>query len=92
MSIVGFFILLAIAILLKLIGNRLVPLLMPSGWLRTIAVGLVGGFLGSLADSILWQFGPKIAGINLLAAAIGCALFILFLGILPFIRILLGKV
>lgn len=92
MSIVGFFILLAIAILLKLIGNKLVPLLMPSGWLRTIAVGWVGGFLGSLADSILWQFGPKIAGINLLAAAIGCALFILFLGILPFIRILLGKV
>ncbi len=92
MSIVGFFILLAIAILLKLIGNRLVPLLMPSRWLRTIAVGWVGGFLGSLADSILWQFGPKIAGINLLAAAIGCALFILFLGILPFIRILLGKV
>lgn len=91
MSIVGFFILLAIAILLKLIGNKLVPLLMPSGWLRTIAVGWVGGFLGSLADSILWQFGPKIAGINLLAAAIGCALFILFLGILPFIRILLGK-
>jgi len=65
---------------------------MPSGWFRTIAVGWVGGFLGSLADSILWQFGPKIAGINLLAAAIGCALFILFLGILPFIRILLGKV
>jgi len=91
-SIVGFFILLAIAILLKLIGNKLVPLLIPSGWLRTIAVGWVGGFLGSLADSILWQFGPKIAGINLLAAAIGCALFILFLGILPFIRILLGKV
>ena len=92
MSIVGFFILLAIAILLKLIGNKLVSLLMPSGWLRTIAVGWVGGFSGSLAGSILWQFGPKIAGINLLAAAIGCALFILFLGILPFIRILLGKV
>ena len=92
MSIVGFFILLAIAILLKLIGNRLVPLLIPSGWLRTIAVGWAGGFLGSLADSVLWQFGPKVAGINLLAAAIGCTLFILFLGILPFIRILLGKV
>jgi len=91
-SIVGFFILLAIAILVRLIGNKLVPLVMPSGWLRTIALGWAGGFLGSLADSVLWQFGPEVVEINLLAAVIGCALFILFLGIAPFIKILLGKV
>ena len=92
MTIVGFFILLAIAILLRLIGNKLIPVVMPTGFLRTIALGWAGGFLGSLVDSILWQFGPGVAGINLVAAAIGCALFILFLGIVPFIKILLGKV
>ncbi len=92
MTIVGFFILLAIAILLRLIGNKLIPVVMPTGFLRTIALGWAGGFLGSLVDSILWQFGPGVAGINLVAAAIGCALFILFLGITPFIKILLGKV
>ena len=92
MSVTGFFILLAIAILLRFIGNKLIPIAMPTGRLRTIALGWAGGFLGSLADSFLGQFGPEVAGINLVAAVIGCSLFILFLGITPFIKILLGKV
>ena len=91
MNVAGFFILLTIAILLRLIGNRLAPLVMPRGWLRTIALGWVGGFLGSWVDSVLWQFGPEVAGINLAAAVIGCALAMLLLGIAPFIKILLGK-
>jgi len=91
MSAAGFFILLTIAILLRLIGNRLVPLVMPRGQLRTIALGWAGGFLGSWVDSVLWQFGPEVAGINLAAAVIGCALVMLLLGIAPFIKILLGK-
>ncbi|MBA7696737.1 hypothetical protein ES703_105388 [subsurface metagenome] len=91
MSIAGFFILLAMAILLRFTGNKLVPLVMPTGRFRTIALGWAGGFLASWVDSILWQFGPQIAGINLVAAVIGCALFILLLGIAPFIKILLGK-
>jgi uncharacterized membrane protein YeaQ/YmgE (transglycosylase-associated protein family) len=91
-SIAGFFILLAIAILLRFIGYKLIPPVMPAWRLRTIALGWVGGFLGSLVDSLWWQFGPEVAEINLVAAVIGCALFILFLGIAPFIKILLGKV
>ncbi len=92
MSVAGFFILLAIAILLRLIGNKLVPVVMPSGRLRTIGLGWAGGFLGSLLDSVLWQFGPEVAGINLVAATIGCALFILFFGLFPFIKTLLGRI
>ncbi len=92
MSVAGFFILLAIAILLRFVGYKLIPLVMPTGWVRTIALGWVGGFLGSLADSFLGQFGPEVAEINLVAAVIGCTLFILLLGIAPFIKILLGKV
>ena len=92
MSVAGFFILLAIAILLRFIGYKLIPLVMPTGRLRTIALGGVGGFLGSLVDSLWRQFGPEVAEINLVAAVIGCALFILLLGIAPFIKILLGKV
>jgi len=91
-SVAGFFILLVIAILLRSIGHKLIPIAMPTGRLRVIALGWVGGFLGSLVDSLWWQFGPEIARINLVAAVIGCALFILFLGIAPFIKILLGKV
>ncbi|MBA7485866.1 hypothetical protein ES707_21418 [subsurface metagenome] len=92
MSVAGFFILLAIAILLRFIGYKLIPSVMPTGRVRTIVLGWVGGFLGSLVDSLLSQFGPEVAEINLVAAVIGCALFILFLGIAPFIKILLGKV
>ena len=92
MSIAGFFILLAIAVLLRYIGNKLVPVVMPTGWLKTIALGWAGGFLGSWVDSVWWQFGPNVAGINLLAAVIGCGLLILVLGIAPFVKILLGKI
>jgi len=55
-------------------------------------LGWAGGFFGSLLDSVLWQFGPEVAGINLVAAAVGCALFILFFGLFPFVKILLGKI
>lgn len=92
MSVVGFFILIAIAILVRFAGIKLVPLLMPTGRLRTVALGCAGGFIGSLIDNIFWQLGPQVAGIGLVAAIIGCALSILGLGIAPFIKILLGKV
>jgi len=42
-------------------------------------------------DGVWWQFEPEVTGVNLVAATVGCALFILFLGIAPFIKILLGK-
>ena len=92
MSIAGFFILLAIAILLWLIGNKLAPSIMPAGRFRTIALGWAGGLLGSWIDSVLWQIGPEVAEINLVAAVIGCAIFMLLLGIYPFVKILLGKI
>ncbi|MFC1972320.1 hypothetical protein ACFLVE_02815 [Chloroflexota bacterium] len=92
MSVLGFFFLLAIAIVVRLLGIKLVPLLMPSGRVRTVALGWLGGFLASLLDRVLWQFGPEVASISLVAAIIGCILFILGLGITPFVKILLGKV
>ena len=92
MSVAGFFILLAIAVLLRLTGNKLAPVIMPTGRLRTVGLGWAGGFLGGLLDSVLWQFGPEVGGINLVAAAVGCALFILFYGLFPFIKIFLGKI
>jgi len=90
-SVAGFFILLAIAILLRLAGNKLIPVIMPTGRLKTTASGWAGGFVGSWVDSLWWQFGPELAGVNLLAAAVGCTLFIVLLGIYPFVKILLGK-
>ena len=87
----GLFLLLAIVIFITLVGNRLAPVIMPTGRRRIIAVGWIGGLAGSLMDSALWQLGPRVAEINLVAAFVGSALFILLLGLSPFIKILLGK-
>ena len=92
LSIAGFFILLAIAVLLRFVGNKLVPMIMPDGRFRTIAMGWAGGFLGSWIDSALWQFGPEVAGINMIAAAIGNIIIMLLFGLYPFVKILLGKI
>ena len=87
----GLFLVLAIVIFIILIGNRLVPVIMPRGRWRIIAVGWIGGLAGSLIDSALWQLGPRVAEINLVAAFVSSALFILILGLFPFIKIMLGK-
>lgn len=92
MTVSGFFILLAISILVRFTGIRLVPLVMPSGRLATVAAGWAGGFLASLIDNVFWQLGPQVAGISLVAAVVGCAFSVLILGLAPFIRIWLGKV
>lgn len=92
MTIPGFFLVLIIAILVRWLGTRLAPLLMPGGRLKTIAVGWVGGFAASWLNDAIWQFGPQVAGINPVAAAIGCSLFMLGLGIAPFVKLMLCRV
>lgn len=88
-----FLLLLGVAIAVRYLGRRLVPLLMPPGRLKTIAVGLVGGFIGSLVVN-RFHFGDwsVVARTNLLGAAIGAAFFILLLGVIPFLKILFGRV
>ena len=87
----GLFLLVAIVIFIMLVGNRLVPVIMPTGRWRTIALGWIGGLAGSLMGNAWWQSGPRVAEISLVFAFVGSALFILLLGLLPFIKILLGK-
>ena len=82
----AFLSLLAVAWGLRYLGRRLIPLAMPAGMLKTLAVGMVGGLVGSL----LLPWGPTLWEINLPGAVLGSALFILFLGALPFLRILIG--
>jgi len=60
----GFFLLIGIVILLKFLGNRLAPVLMPEKRILSIGIGWLGGLTGSLLDNDIWQFGPQLAGIN----------------------------
>ena len=91
MSLAGFFLLLAIVILLKLTGDRLMPVFMPGGRLKTVTLGWIGGLIGRSLLKVFWQTGPQIAEVNLIGAIIGAILFILFLGFFPFLKIMMGK-
>lgn len=83
---------LGIAILLGFLGAKLMSVMMPDKKLQTVSAGWLGGLVASLISDALWQFGPQVAGINIVAAIVGSALGILFWGLLPFIKIFLGRI
>lgn len=89
----GFLLLLAVVIFVRKVGRRLMPLVMPPSRLKTLGVGLLGGYLGSILFRWIhvgdWAI---IAGTHMLGALAGALVFVLILGLLPFLRILLGKV
>jgi uncharacterized membrane protein YeaQ/YmgE (transglycosylase-associated protein family) len=89
----SFLLLLGIAVMTRFIGNKLVPIIMPPSRLKTVFVGLVGGFIGS-SLSKLCHFGDWaiVVGTNLLGAVIGTIVFVLLWGLFPFIKIFLGRV
>lgn len=91
MSVAGVFLLLGISIAVRRLGLRLVPLLMPQKRLKTWALGWLGALTGSLLDRYIWHIGPRFVEIQVAAAAIGCALFILAAGLWPFFKILAGQ-
>jgi len=88
----GLLLLLCLVILIRRIGNRLLPLVMPENRLKTMAVGFAGGVVGSLVDRLTWEHGPEVFGVYLVASIIGCILFIICYSLMPFIRIMMGKV
>lgn len=88
----GFFLLLGIAVLLRFLGNKFISVIIPEKRLLVIGTGWLGGLAGSLIDGAFWQFGPQLVGVNIVAAVIGSGLFIVFLGLLPFIKILMGRI
>ena len=91
MSIAGFFLLIGLAIVVRWLGLKLIPLLIPRSFIRTIAIGWLGGLAGSLLDRYIWHLGPRFVEIQVALAAIGCAVFILAAGLWPFLKILMGQ-
>ena len=91
MSVAGFFLLIGLAIAVRWLGLKLIPLLIPRSRIKTVAIGWLGGLAGSLMDRYIWHLGPKFVEIQVAPAAIGCALFILAAGLWPFFKILVGQ-
>jgi hypothetical protein len=88
----GVLLLFSLAVLIRRISNRLLPLVMPGDRLKTIAIGFFGGVIGSLVDRFTWEYGPEVVGVHLAASIIGCILFMICYGLMPFIRIMVGRV
>ncbi len=87
----GFLLLIAIVIGLRWLGGRLLPLIMPSSRLASLGLGIVGGLGGHLVGGLLWFEAPRVGGLHIPLTMVGAAVFIVLLGLTPFLRILLGK-
>lgn len=90
-------ILLHVAIFVRLISVRVAPLVMPEGRIKGVALGLLGAIGGSTLGGLV-GLGPRVdtvhfgAGTVYLGGAIlGCLLVLLFAGMLPFLKIMVGR-
>lgn len=86
-----------VAIFARILGVRLVPLLMPEGRVKGVALGFVGAFAGDVFGKLV-GLGPRLdtvhfggGAVYLGGAILGCLLVLLFAGILPFLKIMVGK-
>lgn len=90
MIIVGFFLLLAIAIAVRFLVRKLLPLALPKSRLKAIALGWLAGLAASLLERLLGPWEPQVAGVHVLAAFVGSGVAIVGWGIWPFVAIFLG--
>jgi uncharacterized membrane protein YeaQ/YmgE (transglycosylase-associated protein family) len=77
-TLLGFILLLVVAFVAGAIGETIAGGKTPGGWLGSIIAGLVGAWIGGA----LIHFGPVIAGIQIIPAVIGAALFVFVLRLL----------
>ena len=79
MSILGFILYLIVAAVCAWIADYFVPGHIPGGFLTSAIFGIIGAWIGT---SIFGSFGPALAGVALLPAIIGSAMFIFLLSLL----------
>jgi len=91
MNVLGFFVLLAIAIIIRYLGRRYLALFVPISRTKTLAAGLVGGVAGQLISAFFLPLGPQVAD-TYIVLPIVLALFLVFLtGISPFLRVMFSR-
>ncbi len=78
MTILGFILFLIVAAVCAGIGEMLVPNSVPGGFFTSAVVGIVGAWIGG---SLLGHMGPDLAGIAVLPAIIGSAIFVFLLSL-----------
>ena len=79
MSILSFILFLIVAACCAYIAERLVPGSIPGGFFTSAIVGIIGAWIGG---NLIGHIGPDLAGISLLPAILGSAVFVFVLSLL----------
>jgi len=83
MTILGFILFLIVAAVCAGIGEMIVPGAVPGGFFASAVVGIVGAWIGT---SLMGSVGPSLAGVPILPAILGSAVFVLLLGLISKVR------
>jgi uncharacterized membrane protein YeaQ/YmgE (transglycosylase-associated protein family) len=79
MTILGFILFLIVAAVCAGIGEMLVPGAVPGGFLASAVVGIIGAWIGT---ALFGAVGPSLAGVPLVPAILGSAVFVFVLYLL----------
>ena len=86
-NLAGFLELVAVAFAVYYTANKLAPLILPAGRVKTVALAFVGGW----AASAFLSWGPNLGAVHPVSALVGAVLFVLAAGLFPFAKVLLGR-
>ncbi|MBX9571167.1 MAG: GlsB/YeaQ/YmgE family stress response membrane protein [Candidatus Obscuribacterales bacterium] len=78
MGILSFILFLIVAAACAWIAEKLVPGVIPGGFLTTAVVGIIGAWIGG---ALLGGLGPDLAGVSLIPCIIGSAVFVFLLSL-----------
>lgn len=78
MSILTFILFLIVAAVCAWIGEKLVPGVIPGGFLTSAIVGIIGAWIGGM---MMGHFGPELAGVSLVPCILGSAVLVFLLSL-----------
>jgi len=87
-----FLFLLLMAVLVRYLWAKYLPLVAPRGWLYPTLAAYLGAVGGGLLQRFVFPWGPQLFGLYFVGALLGSVLVLFSWGVGPFIRVLLrGK-
>lgn len=78
MGLLSFILFLIVAACCAYLAERLVPGVIPGGFLTTAIVGIIGAWVGG---SLIGHLGPDLAGVSLIPCILGSALLVFILSL-----------
>jgi len=83
--------LLVLAVLVRYLWARYVPLLAPRGWFYSTVAAYFGTLAGGILQRALFPWGPQLLGVYVIGALLGSVLVLFAWGTARYIRVLLRR-